>query len=300
MADITENAVESIADLALASGSQIVTIDRPDGYPGLPENIPALLNRNSGNVQSVYELFTPWRNRPERITGTAKIETLDSFIELVERHKTPASAIFAITDWRKPALTAVIDYHDDEPANCKHRIHYAFPLSEDWQAWLGINGKPLSQTDFAEFIEDHIEDLASPDQAEQDAFKANFRTRVAEPSDLITLSRGLQINAEMRVRTAVKTQSGESQIVFEEEHKDATTGAPIDVPGIFILCIAPFFDGERCRIPVRLRYRVKEGKINWSIQLFRPDVHVTKQVRADLIRAATATALPRYEGQPEA
>ncbi len=299
MTELNGTAIENVADLAQAAMTDIVTIDRPDGYPGLPENIPALLNRNNGQVQSVYELFTPWRNRPERVVGTAKIETLDSFIELVERHKTAASAIFAMTDWRKPSLTAIIDYHDDEPANCKHRIHYAFPLSEDWQAWLAINGKPLNQTEFAEFIEDHIEDLASPDDAEKNSFNINFRTRVAEPSDLITLSRGLQINAEMRVRTAVKTQSGESQIVFEEEHKDAS-GAPIDVPGIFILCVAPFFDGERCRIPVRLRYRVKEGKINWSIQLFRPDVHVTKQVRADLIRAALATELPRFEGAPEA
>ncbi len=298
MDQLTQTAVEAIAKLADAAQVTIQTVSLPSTIKGAPSSIPVLLDRKTGAVKSVHELVAPWRDAPQRKTGTATVFTLDTFNELVNRHKTGNSAIFADTNWEKPSLTAVIDYHGKEADNGKHRIHYQFPLSEEWNAWLKFDGKPMTQIEFAEFIEEHISDLAAPQLDEAEDFEKMFGFKVASPHEIITLSRGLQINADTRIKNHVKLQSGETQIMFEEDHKGAD-GQPLIIPGIFILQIAPFFMGAACRIPVRLRYRPRSGSVSWTFQLYRPDRYITDQVRRDLDKAAEETELPKYEGTPE-
>lgn len=167
-----------------------------------------------------------------------------------------------------------------------------------WKAWVKINGKLLEQVEFAEFIEDHIAELSAPDSVEAEDFRGKFGFKVAYPNELVALSRGLQVHAETRVKNNVVLQSGEGEITWDEEHRDAQ-GNKLTVPGMFILSIAPFFMGDPARIPVRLRYRVSGGKVLWICQLYRPDVHITQQVMRDLERVAHETALPHFQGTSE-
>ncbi|WP_438752034.1 DUF2303 family protein [Pararhizobium sp. O133] len=299
METLDKGAVEAVADLARKAGSQILSVTMPEKINGLPSSIPVLFNPQTGGVTSLHDKLAPWRTKPERKVGTARVDTLESFIELVDRHKQENSVIFATTDWRKPSLTAVIDYHSaTEPDNGSHRIHYQFPLSEEWKAWLAVDSKQMEQVAFAEFIEDHIADLSSPSAIESKDFESMFGAPVAFPNDIVMLSRGLQITAETRVKQVIKLQTGEAQIMLEEDHKTAG-GEPLVIPGVFILQIAPFFMGEATRIPVRLRYRLANGALKWTFQLYRPDRYITEQVRADLDEAAEKTDLPKFEGSPE-
>lgn len=301
---ITGIALEEVKALADKAGSELVRVDLPEPIYGLPKEIPVFINREEGTVKGIREIFESYRSAPQRKAGTAKVFTLESFINLTDRHKTADTVIFANTDWQKPSLTAVIDYHkidSGDADNLKHRINYDFPLSEEWQAWTELNGKQLSQEDFAAFIEDHIADLATPDEAEELDFEHKFSFKIAFPSQLVELSRGLQVNADTRIKNVVSLQNGAGQIVFEEEHQTLDkTGNRIDVPGMFILSVPPFFGGEVARIPVRLRYRKAAGGLIWFYQLYRPDFYVTEQVRRDLTRAAAVTQLPHFEGTPEA
>lgn len=300
MDQLSESAVKAVADLADRSSFVVQSFSVPTGVKGVPTAIPILISPRTGEAKSLANLIEPWRTRPERKTGTAHVDTIESFIELLERHKTEHSAIFADTDWNKPSLTAVVDYSSSTDADFgQHRIHYSFPRSEEWKVWVGKHSRPLSQVDFAEFIEDHIQDLSAPDTLEEEQFERLFSCKVGYPNDLVMLSRGLQINAEVRVKTALKLQSGESQIVFEEDHKNAD-GQPISVPGVFIINIPIFHGGASTRIPVRLRYKLRDGAINWTFMLHRPDVYITEEVRRDLERAARETELPKFEGKPEA
>lgn len=293
--------IEAIRELADDAGTELTILSHP-GLFGLPNDVPVLIDRKHGTASSVKHLLEEYRDRPKDKTGTAVVKTMQSFIDLANRHKTADSVIFAETDWRKPSLTAVIDYHalsnDGMPDNCKHRVSYPFPLSEEWNAWVSQNGKQMGQEDFAQWIEDHIPDLAAPTDDEIDGYVDSFGLKTAYPNELVTLSRGLQVNVSSNVKNSVTLQSGEGQITFEEEHRDIT-GARLSVPGLFILSIAPFFMGQKARVPVRLRYRVKDGKVSWSFQLYRPDIYVTEQVRADLDAAKGLTGLPAFEGTPE-
>lgn len=299
METLDQGAVEAVAKLAKASSSQVVNITAPSDMKGVPSSIPVLFNPETGQVHGLADQFEKYRTKPTRKTGVAKAETLESFIALTNLHKQENSVIFADTSWKNPILLAVVDYHSaSAPDNGKHRIAYRFPVSEEWAAWLAIDNKPMTQEAFAEFIEDHIADLSTPDLQEQEDFGSMFAAKVGFPNEIIGLSRGLQIHAETRVKQAIKLQTGESQITFEEDHKTAN-GDPLNVPGVFILNIAPFFMGESARVPVRLRYRLRDGKLSWSCQLYRPDKYITEQVRADMDQASEETELPAFEGNPE-
>lgn len=270
--------------------------------PGLPSAIPVLVNKQTGALSGVKTLFEAHRIYPERKIGTAEVYTLESFIELTNRHKTEDSVIFADTDWTEPSLTAVIDYHRKPNGGAadhgKHRIHYEFPLSDEWKAWMAMDGKPMDQADFAEWIENHIPELTAPVGHEAEDYEELFGFKTALPNELQMLSRGLQVMVNQNVKSSVVLQSGEGEIVFEETHTDKM-GNKLTVPGLFILNIAPFFLGEPCRIPVRLRYRVPQGKTIWTFKVYRPDKFITEQVIRDLDTAARQTELPHFQGEPE-
>jgi uncharacterized protein YfdQ (DUF2303 family) len=297
--------LEKLTDLAAqARGGELIDIAAPEGVKGVPATIPALLIAGTTpKLTDVSTLFEAWRTKPAAKRGTARALTLESFIALTNRHKTAESAVFADTTWTKPSLTAVIDYHEakngGEPDNCKHRIGYEFPLSDEWKAWIKTNGEPFKQMDFAAFIEDRIAELTAPTSDEAHYFEDLFATKIATPAELVTLSRGLQVNVESRVKNASVLQTGAAQIVFEEEHRDAG-GNVLKVPGLFLLSVAPFFMGEKARIPVRLRYRVSGGSILWFYQIYRPDLAVTQRVRDDLDIVTEQTELPSFEAAPEA
>ncbi|MBP2147968.1 DUF2303 family protein [Xanthobacter flavus] len=258
--------------------SGIITLD-PKIHVGLPPELPIVWDPRKGEFMAVKSYAEQFRLKPARKVGTAKALTLESFIALANRHKTEHTAVFADTSWHKPGFTAVIDYHDNTsggPAdNGKHRIQYDFPLSEEWKAWVKLDGEPMSQVDFAAFLEDHIQELCSPTEAEKNTLERDFVTTVATPAEVVQLSRGLQVHIASQVKNAHTLQTGAGQIQWQEEHQTAD-GKPLTVPGIFLLNIAPFFMGEPVRIPVRLRYRVS-GKITWFYQIFRPDFFVTER-----------------------
>jgi len=268
----------------------------------VPDVIPVALKRgDQPGISSLASLFGEYRQHPQHKKGTANAQTFESFCALTNRHKTADSVIFANMDWREPSLTTIVDYHQNQPGgladNGKHRIHYAFPLSEEWKKWLEMNSQPMKQQDFAWFLEDRILEVSSPEQADL-VYEEQFGTKIALASQLVELSRGLNLRVDATVKNAHTLQSGETSIQFEETHTDAA-GAPIKVPGLFMLYIAPFFMGDKVRIPVRLRYRVQGGKIFWFYDIYRPDLFITEFVRASLFEAKRETELPAFEGSPE-
>lgn len=305
--DLLPAAALSIKDLAsLAQKAVSITpemLKAPPELIGVAKEIPiVLINGERAEAKSVAALFEAYRFAPERKTGQAEVQTLEAFFELTNRHKTGNSVIFADMDWKKPSLTAVIDYHEAKSAGAaafgKHRVHYAYPLSEEWKKWVEMDGQPMKQSEFAYFLEDRVPELSAPTDDERIRLERDFATKIAVPSQLIELSRGLQVNIEARVKGVTTLQTGEGQIAWEESHTDGD-GKPLKVPGIFILSIAPFFMGDKVRIPVRLRYRAAAGAVIWFYQIYRPDQFITEHVRSTLFEARQKTDLPAFEGKPE-
>ncbi|MGQ4273441.1 DUF2303 family protein [Terrihabitans sp. B22-R8] len=299
---LTANAVGIIADLAeKASEAEVLHIPAVGLGDGLPTMVPALFDRKTGSAKSLLPLIEEARQEPERRKGTATTTTLASFIDLINRHKDEGSAVFGQTAWPNPRLTAVIDYHtlDHTPRWGRHRISYAFPVTDELKAWVDGNGKAMEQAEFAAFLEEHAAELASPFDAEKIDLERLFKANFATPNELIDLSRSLEVFVGARVKRQERLQTGERTIEFAEEHTNGN-GEKVTIPGIFMLSVPAFVDGAAVRIPARLRYRIAGGSVVWFYQLYRWEFWLREQVVSDLDRVADETELPTFEGSPEA
>jgi uncharacterized protein YfdQ (DUF2303 family) len=268
---------------------------------------PAILT--SAGISAVpASIFNDYLDGPRTRKGTASFTSLNSFIAHVNRFKTDDSAVFADENRQAPKLTAVLDYHaagGDSPASHGgHRSTFAFPMSDEWNAWRKVNGVSLNLRDFAELIEDRITDVIPPDLTE---LTDNQRTmvdklggpdRIASPSMLFELSKGLAVRENANVVQAINLSSGEGQITFSEEHTDLE-GRPLIIPTTFLLGIPVFRGGEVYQVLARLRYSVKGG-LSFKVDLWREDqvfdhafTEATEKVHAE-------TESPVFLGAPEA
>ncbi|TIN90391.1 MAG: DUF2303 family protein, partial [Mesorhizobium sp.] len=67
--------------------------------------------------------------------------------------------------------------------NRSHRIVYAFPLTEEFKAWVNGNAKPMAQDVFAAFLEEHAAELAAPTDGERSEYERLFNEKMATPSE---------------------------------------------------------------------------------------------------------------------
>lgn len=255
--------------------------------------------------QSIKALVDEYRKAPERRRGTAELTDLESFIAHVNRFKDDDSAIFAQRDPSDPRLLAVIDYHrmthEGAPRFGEHRALYAFPLADEWRVWAAMNGKQMSQAQFASFLEDHIADVVDPAGALDSArsIMDMLLCKFASPSRLMDLARGLTVRVDSIVANQQNLASGESVVRFETTHTDER-GAPLEVPGAFLIGIPVFRSGARYQLAARLRYRVQNGKVTWWFDLYRAQETFDHAFGEACELAATKTELPLFYGNPEA
>lgn len=271
----------------------------PDGSAA-----PVLVIPKGMQLSSAKGILDEYRATPERAKGTAKLETLDAFVAHVERFKDEGSAVFARVNAKAPELLAVYDYHQGpgRPRWGQHRASFAFPLAPEWQAWKALDGKELDQLTFAAFIEDHAHEVVptSDEIAQAAAAKlANLDLRLATPGQVLTLSRGLTVRAESVIAETRKLATGETKILYDEK-LSGEKGAPLDVPGAFVVGVPVFDGGDPYALPVRLRLRVASGKIAWTFALLGADDVVRDAVKGAVEKVRVVTGLTVFEGTPEA
>lgn len=260
-------------------------------------------------ARSIKPFLDEYLDKPERVRGTARLSDVVSFIDHVKRFQRGASAVFVDPNRTQPTFTAVYDYHpahlggDEQSAAdwLQHRGVYAPALSDQWKAWNAGNGKAMGQADFAQFIEDHATDLIVPNLDDPDlkTFASLVGGRFAEPSDLVQLSRGLQINVESVVKNAVTLATGEIAVQYEEVHRDGG-GQPIQVPNLFQICIPVFYAGANYKLPVRLRYRKAGPNLMWSYLLVRPEMAFDDAIVGIKAKVEEETVVDVFLGAVEA
>lgn len=263
--------------------------------------------------------FEELRINPRRRKGTVETNDLASFVLATNQFKDEGSCLFASRE-PAPTLIAVINYHLSGPEtvpgigtestvarHCDHKIRYRFPVSDEWKAWGDLAARAFSQRDFAELLEDRIRDVL-PQPTSEDLTDERFPGLVdlagaiggtwAGPSKLMELSRGLSVHVQSKVKDARNLSSGEAQIQFETEHRDAS-GELLRVPSLVLIGIPVFDGGPLYRIAVRLRYRVAGGAITWRLEPWRMDLAFRHAFEEAANRAQTDTGLPLVFGSPE-
>ncbi len=257
-------------------------------------------------LHGVKPLLDVYNVLPDRRRGSAMLSDLASFVAHVNRFKSSASAIFADDDRKAPRLVGVLDYHPaggiEEADWCGHRAIYTFPLSDAWKAWIEVDRRPVGQQAFAEWVEARILDIADPAVATTAAratATALGDLQLAAPARLLDLSRGLALRAGVAVKNVVNLQTGEMQVGYVTEHTDAS-GAPLKVPGAFVVAIQVFRGGALYHLVARLRYRLKDGSLSWFYELHGAERVFDHAFAEAIDTAGKNTGLPVFVGTPEA
>lgn len=262
-------------------------------------------------LHSLKPLLDEYLGKPERRVGTSKAFDLASFIALVLRFSTVDSVVFADPDETAPRLTAVFDYHPSNsrgvdkdgspPADwLKHRATYAPALSDDWTAWEAKDGTFMNQIDFAAFIENQATSLIVPnlDDPKIKTYAELVQGSFATPSQLIGLSRGLEVSVGIKAKSAIRLSSGEIAMQWEESHADGA-GQPIKVPSLFQICIPVFYAGAVYRLAAKLRYRVSAGTMAWAYELIQPELAFKDAFDEMAEKVRKETSQPVILGAPE-
>lgn len=239
MTEFNDAAITAIAELA-RNGQQI--FDHPQGGK-------AVL-KPDGEVVHLQPVDKPLTHIKQ------KVQMLDtgSFVAYVNRFQdNGVTTIFG--DYRAMKIRALIDYHSrldqPQPGRLAHDVEFIPPWSEQWARWRVIDGKPQTQREFAEFIEENLQDVVTPEGA---AFL-----------DLVT---GLQATKKVAFASGVRLHDGSNQLTYSEDVEARGKGT-ITFPSEFEIGVPLLFGGEAYRIRCLLRYRIDEGKLVFAVRVHR-------------------------------
>jgi len=285
---------ENNTQAAIDAGKEIATatLQKLQDFNGIPYTI-----QPGGAVQVHEKLLAEQDKRadqPRRLQGMAVLGNEAGFIAHVLRFKDSESVIFG----DKTSLTAVYDYHQkmsDVPADeldrdrharwAQHRAHFAPDLSDEWKIWVGGQGKMKSQSDFADFLEEHERDIAGP----------TADRNVPSVADLRTMALTLKVTTDDVLESSINRTTGEYHLVAKQEQK--TTGET-KIPKEFDIEIPIFTGGPKTRIVCKFRMR-KDGKFTFGWIVPGAEALQRQAMEEMLMRVRDATQLPVMNGRPE-
>ncbi len=219
---------------------------------------------------------------PTRKRGTVSVSDSRSFNDYLIRHGNESeSVIYADIDAEESRLnmTAVINDHTHNVHLAgwqDHRCVFQPKQAVEWKRWLTKDGVSMNQSDFATFLEDNLGDIASVEG-------------MPTGTQMLTMALQFEANSEKRLRSTINTQSGGTQFEYvDEETKETRT--TMTVFQRFTIGV-PVFQGSKSAYPIvaRLKYRAKDGKVNFWFELIRPDLvfKTAADEETSLISAAT-------------
>lgn len=192
---------------------------------------------------------------PRRSKGTVTVDSATDLVTAVEQRRLTDIDPVLYAQPRNLRIVAVLnDDHTDEPGWGDYSVAAQLERTPEWSAWL-TGQKMHSQEEFAEFIEDHLEDIETPLAA-----------------DMLELAQTFQAHTTVRFARSSRLSSGVIALTYAET-QEASAGADgsIQIPSEFTLVIRPFYGAYRRRVLARLRYRVRGGELQLGWKLHRPE-----------------------------
>lgn len=279
-------AVRSLTDLGvtlaepreiLGDGSELVALAYtvPDGY-----------NVTTVNVEN---MLAPYRNGPAHATGQYVVKNVASFLAYYAKH-----AQADAETWVSPKeIVAVLDANTGVhggpafvPGDTRwerHRLVLQLVHSPEWIKWTNYSGKFIAQSDFAEFLEDCVGHIKTPDMA-----------------TVLEVAQSLQATVKVDFKSAYRTQDGRRAFKYEET---ATTRAgqkgELEIPERLTLRLRVYEGQEPTDIVARFRYRITGDNLQLGIVIDQiPEI---LEQALDEVRITIADCIDRgnvYTGVP--
>lgn len=279
-----------------------------DNLPGALRNAligATLLQLDNGQqvaaVPDDYALtdLETFRDNPNRITNTINVNGLDSFLGYVNRFKGASSTIFITPDLTQLATgavlaTAYLDYHAaasdatvDEalPSWMGHRVELFAQPSLPYAKLLNLDGKLLTQPEFAQALEDIARFSSSHPAAELVEIARTIS--LASKGDFKSFEDELSGSVDFRFDMAVRASAG-------------TQERRLSVPSIIDFKI-PLIDGlTPVGVQAKFLYRVPEqpgGKVLLGVKIVDRVWIEQAAVSEAKEMVAEGTKLPVYVGR---
>lgn len=228
------------------------------------------------------------RDTPHRKTGIIRTKEQESFIQYINRHKIDdLTTIYCEADYRQSKVNfdCIINDHSGDKNGQQWRDHiavYAPTFSEEWIRWSKGDKKSFTQLEFAEFIEENLQDIAAIEGMPTGA-------------QLLEMAVSFEANQERQFKSSIRLQSGGIQLNFVDDDT-AQTLQQMKLFERISIGIPVFWSGTAYRIDARLRYRAKQGILAFWYELIRPDKVLEDATATMIDQIRTETDVPFYFG----
>lgn len=242
--------IQQVGDCPVAFLRRAQSATQANGLPG-----------PTGAVSDVIESLEMYLPAPLRTRGEAKLATPMAFVGYVKRFSDKTrSMVFA--DRVTNSFTCAIDASTPSvPSWATHRAILPLQFSRQWSTWIGQNGQKKNQSEFAQFLEANILEIAKPDSAH-----LLMATTAFEASKSVTFS------------SSSRQSDGSVNFSYVEEVQGAQRPGVIKMPEVVTLVMPVYHGGEPAQIDAKIRFRIGEGgKLSLWYELVRP---------ADVVEAA--------------
>ncbi|HFZ0441281.1 TPA: YfdQ family protein [Raoultella ornithinolytica] len=244
-------------------------------------DIPSVVVPDGFDVKSLESL----QIAPSRIRQNTNLISPGSLIAYIQRFRDARSVVFA--DKTKTRIVAVLDFHQDadSPHWGMHKAVYDCPFSDEWKAWSAADGSKMNQIDFAEFLENNIQNIAPVG----DNYSGPSGT------ELLEMVLAFQETRKVEFKSVKRLQDGTCQFQYSD---DKSSSGNTKIPEKISLAIAPFHNGAAYQVDARIRYRLKDGQLILWYELIEPKKiieHAFQEIVTDM-ENQLGEDLPIYEG----
>jgi uncharacterized protein YfdQ (DUF2303 family) len=232
--------------------------NEPTGIPGL--TIAQVALPSSSKLQEVRIDLEPLLANPRQTKAKASFTDAASFLAYVKRHANEGTVTWCNFDPQSFALqfSAVIDEHVKGTAGWRaHRASFEPQMSAEWKAWKTHDRKSFEQIPFAEWIQEHEDDITT----------ANG---LPTSLQMLEMATDFKLNEERVLKSTARLQSGGVRLTYIADPDKGTT-EEMKLFERFALGIPVFHGGEPWAITARLKYRNHAGKVSFFYELVRPD-----------------------------
>lgn len=239
---------------------------------------------------------------PIRKIAVVSLSDADSFIAYTKEHGNSIhSHIYLQADYPQGRVefTAIINDHGgdyDAQAWRDHRATFNPDKSLEWQRWTKNNCTPMSQIEFASWIEDNMADIATVD-------------KLPNASQMLEMALSFEANSEKRFKSATRLQSGGISMEYIDTEDDATRqrmemfdrfaiGIPVFAQPITVGGQGTDAPAVGYRIDARLKYRIREGKLALWYELVRADKVLAAASQDLVVKIRDEAGFPLLAGNP--
>lgn len=282
------NAIQTILDSAAIPSLEHINLDTL-AMGNLP--VAMVPKTHTMNVLDNLEKHLP---HPLRQRGTVILHDADSFVDYVNIHaERNQTSVWMNADFAKLAICFTAVLNDHTPSTIHPTVQAGWrdftakfsPVkTEEWGRWVGQDRQKMSQTDFANFIEDNLRDIASIEG-------------MPNGSQILEMALNFEATNDKKFKSATRLQSGGISMEYIDK-EDSATLARMSVFDRFALGIRPYLGGDAYRLDARLKYNIREGKLTLWYELIRPDKLIEDAALAISQHIRQQTGLTFYAGNP--